>query len=171
VEVAPYAPGESVYVYLEEESITMTGVVVACPTKRQAYYRIRLEDDMVLQANPEAVWNDNDEAYMNAEYDPSNPGDDPMMPSWLSEGCGITLKTPEGYKRGTLTVDEEGDWVLAACTADTDQGRRPFPLSSRGFVFHLAAPNDGAYVDSWVAGGSVYCRDECLATTQRGTPG
>jgi hypothetical protein len=122
-EVSPYAPGESVYAYLEEESITVTGIVVTCPTKRHTYYKIRLEDNTTLQASPEAVWNDNDAAYMASEFDPRNREDDPMAPSWISEGCGITLKTDDGYKRGTLTNDEDdGGWLLHVCQADVKEG-------------------------------------------------
>jgi hypothetical protein len=112
-----------VYAYLEEESITVTGIVVTCPTKRHTYYKIRLEDNTTLQASPEAVWNDNDAAYMASEFDPRNREDDPMAPAWISEGCGITLKTDDGYKRGTLTNDEDdGGWLLHVCQADVKEG-------------------------------------------------
>jgi hypothetical protein len=71
-----------------------------------------------MQATAETVWSDRDDAYMEATYDPNDLGDDPMLPSWLCEGCGITLKTKDGYKRGTLVAGDDVEWELDVCTAD-----------------------------------------------------
>jgi hypothetical protein len=118
-EEEPYPPDTNVFAYLEEEGITVTGIVTACPTRSKPQYSVRLEDNTILKVAEEAIWSTDDDVNMNATYDPSCPGDDPLTPSWIVEGCGVTLYTDEGYKRGTLKKDDaDDDWLLEVCKAD-----------------------------------------------------
>ena len=44
---------------------------------------------------------------------------DPLPPTWLSDGCGITYKTKDGYKRGTLKLSPQDDeFTLCVCPDD-----------------------------------------------------
>ena len=95
------------FAYLEEEGITVTAEVVAVPTRTKPRYRLKLPDDTYIYVAAECMWDENDHPNMDAEYDPSNVGDDPLPPSWICDGQGITWKADGGYKRGTLDHDAQ----------------------------------------------------------------
>ena len=131
----PYPVGTTVYAYLEGDGITVTGDVVAVPTKRQPYYRVQLPDDQCIRVSAEALWDEHDHPYMDAEYDPARIDEHPLPPTWLCDGCGVTVRTVDGYKRGTLEhrIDEESSdetWTLRVCPSDISGGPDSYELEA-----------------------------------------
>ena len=114
-----YLPGTTVYAYLEDKGVTVTGSVVATPTRSKPAYRVELPDGARIYVTPDSIWDENDDPYMDAEYEPSRIDTDPLPPTWLSDGCGITYKTNDGYKRGTLKLSPQDDeFTLCVCPDD-----------------------------------------------------
>ena len=114
-----YPAGTTVFAYLEDKGITVTGNVIAVPTRSKPAYRVELPDGVRIYVSPDAIWDEHDDPYMEAEYEPSLIDSDPLPPTWLSDGCGITYKTDHGYKRGTLrTSINDSEFTLCVCAED-----------------------------------------------------
>ena len=124
----PLPPGSNVYAYLHDKRLTVAGEVLEVPTRSNAHrYRIRMPDNETIQVASESVWGDSD-AEMDTDYTEEDLAFDPLPPSWLSAGCGITVRTDQGYKRGVLTPDDDTLWKLTVCTDDVGQGPAEYPL-------------------------------------------
>jgi len=113
----PFSPGTTVCAHLHDKGATVTGEVVATPTKKRTACRLKLPDDEVVSVDVDSVWCETDDE-MCADCNESTLSTDPLPPSWLCDGCGITVRTEHGYKRGTLRKDNDTIWKLQVCPED-----------------------------------------------------
>jgi hypothetical protein len=66
-----YPTDTTVFAYLEDKGITVTGEVIAAPTRSKPAYRTELPDGVQIYVSPDSIWDEHDDPYIEAEYEPS----------------------------------------------------------------------------------------------------